>query len=138
MTESTRRRPADGSPATRADEVLIVRRLRPGKLLVAGEIDRWTAPTLTAALGPLLAVGGDVRVDARAVTFLGSAGLRVLREAADDLSGRGRLIVVDPARPVRRAVELIDHGDEIEFETSAHRKPPANRHELRRRRPGPP
>lgn len=78
-----------------------------GVLVVGGELDSATAPTLAASLAPLLEAGGHVRVNARAVTFIGAAGLQVLIDAARALGTRGRLVVLDPSPVVRRAIELF-------------------------------
>jgi anti-sigma B factor antagonist len=89
------------------DNVLVVR--------VAGEIDLRTAPDLQEALGESLEQmkGGRVVVDLSAVTFLGSAGLAALAQAAkqaDDHESELR-IVVGSNHLVRRPIELmgLDH-----------------------------
>ena len=88
--------------------------MRFGVLEVAGEFDNATAATVTAALEPLLVAGGPIRIDLRAVTFMGSAGFHVLEDAAASVRGRGRVIVLDASRVVVRAFALIGLSDEIE------------------------
>jgi anti-anti-sigma regulatory factor len=46
---------------------------RPGVVVVVGELDLATVPAVTAALRPLVRAGGDVRIDVRGATFIGSA-----------------------------------------------------------------
>jgi anti-anti-sigma regulatory factor len=42
--------------------------------------DLATAPIVTAALRPLVRAGGDVLIDVRDVTFIGSEGIHLLDE----------------------------------------------------------
>ena len=74
---------------------------------VGGHVDACTAPIVKAALGSLVPVQGDLRVDAREVTFLGSAGLRALGEIATVLDGRGSVIILDPSPAAARAIALF-------------------------------
>jgi anti-sigma B factor antagonist len=89
-----------------------------GVLVVAGEIDAVTAPAVSAALEPLVDAGTDVRINLRNVTFIGSAGLRVLAHAAAALQGGARVILLDPSRVVLRAFELAGLCDDVDAVTS--------------------
>jgi anti-sigma B factor antagonist len=86
-------------------------------LTVAGEVDGLTAPRLRTALADAFTRinGRPLVVDLSQVQFLGSAGLRALRDSADEAfqhSGFQTLrVVVDEARPVIRPIEIagLDH-----------------------------
>ena len=79
-------------------------RRRFGVLVVGGELDSIGAPWLAAALEPLLAIGGHLRISLREVTFLGSPGLHVLADAAGALTDRGRLVILNPSTAAERAI----------------------------------
>jgi anti-anti-sigma regulatory factor len=55
---------------------------RPGVVVVVGELDLATVPAVTAALRPLVRAGGDVRIDVRGATFIGSDGIHLLEDTA--------------------------------------------------------
>jgi anti-sigma B factor antagonist len=82
-------------------------------LTVRGEVDGLTASRLRAAIAEAFdrLAGRVLVVDLTRVTLLGSPGLRVLLESADEaVHHRGLLplrIVVDGARPVIRPIEII-------------------------------
>lgn len=81
------------------DDVLI--------LTVEGDVDGLTAPRLAAAISNAYRVlaGRPLVLDLTKVQFLGSTGLRTLREGA---KGPGPLrVVVDQARPVIRPIEIV-------------------------------
>ncbi len=71
-----------------------------------GELDTSTAGDLIAVLDPLAAEDGDVVLELSDLTFMDSSGLHVLLRTARDLDGRGRLILRDPTRAVRRILDL--------------------------------
>jgi anti-anti-sigma factor len=85
------------------------------ELVLTGEIDVASAPTLADALDALSRVGATfVTVDAAAVTFIDSTGLRALVRADGVLRARGgRLHLADPSPAVRRLVELSGLGDDL-------------------------
>src|SRR3954469_25190995 len=75
-----------------------------GALLLAGEIDSYTAPDLAArlALDPPVEV-----VDLTGVTFIDSSGLRVLVEAHQTRAANGsRLVLRAPSAAVQRLLEI--------------------------------
>lgn len=86
-----------------------------GAARVAGEIDVDSAAELASALAPLTVPGSRVCVDMAAVTFIGSHGVRLLNGVAAALGPSGRLALVAPSRPVRRALELLGAHDGIEI-----------------------
>lgn len=85
------------------DDLLVI---TPGDdgLIVTGEIDAHTAPTLAEALS---GSGADVRLDMSGVQFVDSSGLRVLIEAHQRAEAAGgRLTIADPSDAVRRLLEI--------------------------------
>lgn len=84
------------------DDALILR--------ISGDVDGLTAPRLTAAITNAFRVlaGRPLVLDLTDVQFLGSTGLRTLRETALSASRRAPLrIVVDHTRPVIRPIEIV-------------------------------
>lgn len=77
-------------------------------LRARGEVDIMTAPKLAANIDALLRTGhGDVTIDLTETTFLDSAGLHVLLNAARRLTRRSRhLRVLCPQGPVWHVIEL--------------------------------
>lgn len=80
---------------------------------VRGDVDGFTAPRLRTALAAAFdrLDGRPLIVDLTDVTFLGSPGLRVLRDSAEEaVHHHGLLplrIVVDETRPVIRPIEIV-------------------------------
>jgi anti-sigma B factor antagonist len=80
-----------------------------------GEIDVDSAPQLRTAITAALATadGGPCITDLTSVTFLGSAGLSALLQAANEADTQHQTlrIVVDGNRPVVRPLEItgLDH-----------------------------
>jgi anti-sigma B factor antagonist len=75
-----------------------------GALILAGEIDSYTAPELSEHLGadPPVEV-----VDVAGVTFIDSSGLRVLVEAHQTRAAAGsRLVLRAPSSAVQRLLEI--------------------------------
>ncbi|WP_189211122.1 MULTISPECIES: anti-sigma factor antagonist [Actinokineospora] len=91
-------------PTDRDDAIIIA---------VDGDIDVLTAPRLAAAIGAAFDRLGarPLVVDLSRVGFMGSSGLRVLRESATEAvrhRGLAQLrVVVDHARPVIRPIEIV-------------------------------
>lgn len=93
---------------------LSVRQPAPGVtvLAVSGEVDMVSAPALRDALVNGLGDGGTFVVDMTGVTFLGSAGLAVLVEAARlTQQANATLKVVATARAVTRPLEATGLGE---------------------------
>ncbi|MGW5051874.1 anti-sigma factor antagonist [Actinokineospora sp. NPDC004072] len=82
-------------------------------LSVSGDIDVLTAPRLAAAVSTAFDRLGErlLVIDLSQVGFMGSTGLRVLRESATEAVERRGLaqlrVVVDHARPVIRPIEIV-------------------------------
>lgn len=86
-----------------SDELLSIESTADG-LVVAGEIDAHTAPTLSAAID---AAGSAVRVDMSGVEFVDSSGLRVLIDAHQRLADAGRsFTIASPSASVRRLFDI--------------------------------
>lgn len=79
---------------------------------VAGEVDMLSAPELRATVGQHITDGSTLVLDLNGVTFLGSAGLAVLVEAAQQSKTRGvALRVVAADRAVKRPLEATGLGE---------------------------
>ncbi len=86
-------------------------------ITVRGEVDGLTTPRLRTAIAEAFGRldGRPLVVDLAEVTFLGSPGLRTLRDSAEEaMNHEGFVplrIVVDEARPVIRPIEIVglDH-----------------------------
>jgi anti-sigma B factor antagonist len=87
------------------DDVLI--------LTVEGDVDGLTAPRLTSAVADAFRAlaGRPLVLDLTKVKFLGSTGLRTLRDSAHEAVHHQGLqplrVVVDQARPVIRPIEIV-------------------------------
>ncbi|HEX7309026.1 STAS domain-containing protein [Lentzea sp.] len=100
---------------------LSVRQPAPGVtvLAVSGEVDMVSAPTLRDALVNGLGDGGTFIIDMTGVTFLGSAGLAVLVEAARLAQKAGTALkVVATARAVTRPLEATGLGEVLSVSDS--------------------
>lgn len=91
--------------------------VEPGRTVVEarGEVDVMTAPQLSAALDAILRRhDGDVVVDLSHATFMDSAGLHVLLNAARRLTRRSRRLQVACAPgQVRHVIELARLGETL-------------------------
>ena len=99
MTETSSALPID----------VVVDRPAPGVVVatVSGEVDMLTAPSLRAVVTAELADCAVLVIDLSGVSFLGSAGLAVLVEAAQQAERRqAALRVVATGRTVRRPLEI--------------------------------
>src|SRR3954471_17589499 len=82
-------------------------------LTVCGEVDGLTAPRLRMAIAEAFdrLSGRPLVVDLTEVTLLGSPGLRILRDSAEEAVHhrglRSLRIVVDEARSVVRPIEIV-------------------------------
>lgn len=83
------------------------------RLVLVGEIDAHSAPTLADHLDPLPGDGGDVTIDVEGIEFIDSSGLRLIVEAHQRAEGAERRLVVHrPSPAVTRLFEisgLTDH-----------------------------
>lgn len=74
---------------------------------VSGELDIQTVPALEAVLMPAAGLGGQVIVDASALTFADSTGISLfVRAHRDAQAAAGRLDLVVTESAVRRVLDL--------------------------------
>lgn len=76
------------------------------RLVLRGDFDLAGEERFGAALEPLLAEEGDVRLDLSAVAFIDSTGLRALLDAKERLGNAGSLILERPSHAVRHLLEV--------------------------------
>jgi anti-anti-sigma factor len=78
-------------------------------LFVTGELDVATAPVLEGAVdGALDGHGGELCLDFSGLKFMDSTGALAVMHAHDKaVSLGGRLVILSPARVVRRVLELM-------------------------------
>jgi anti-anti-sigma factor len=79
----------------------------PRGLRLVGELDASNIDQLSDALAPDLDKGGDLTLDLAGLAFMDSTGIQVLVRSAQELNGRGTLVLVSPGSLVRRILELI-------------------------------
>jgi len=90
------------------DEYLSVTTEPDGTVVVTGEVDLYSAPTLEAVIDGAVAGGeGNVVIDLAGVRFMDSAGLNIIIRCYKPLDEQGRLLVLrSPQETVRRTLEL--------------------------------
>jgi anti-sigma B factor antagonist len=82
-------------------------------LTVEGDVDGLTAPRLSSAIGEAFRAlaGRTLVLDLTQVRFLGSVGLRTLRDSAREAAHHEGFqplrVVVDHTRPVIRPIEIV-------------------------------
>ena len=85
----------------------------PGLLKLMGELDLATAPVLEASLGD---VDGAIELECSELTFVDSAGLRLLLAIHATCRGRGaKLTIVNPSRQVTQLLELTRLDGELDL-----------------------
>ena len=80
---------------------------QPRGFRLVGELDVSNAKHLAAALLPEVEAGGDLTLDIAGLIFMDSTGIQVLLTAAQEMEGRGRLVLQSPGSLVRRTLELL-------------------------------
>lgn len=85
------------------------------RVVVGGEVDLATAPTLAAALADAFERTDRVELDLSLVRFMDSQGLGVLVQARPDEASNRRLVVVDGSRAVRRLLAVTGLNDVFEL-----------------------
>jgi anti-sigma B factor antagonist len=90
------------------EEYLSVTTAPDGAVVVAGEVDLYSAPALEAVIDGAVAGGeGNVVIDLAGVRFMDSAGLNILVRCFKPLDEQGRRLVLrSPQDAVRRTLEL--------------------------------
>ncbi|MFE3229141.1 STAS domain-containing protein [Nocardia sp. NPDC059228] len=82
---------------------------------VCGEIDVLTAPTFQQALCDSVDIAESTRVDMRAVTFFGVAGIRALLAARDFADRRHCAIYIQGSYCVTRILEAVGLAAEFDI-----------------------
>ena len=85
-------------------------------LVVVGELDAHSAPTLVDALTPLpdAVDGNGVTLDFSGGTFMDSSGLRVLIESHQRANAEERTLTIGrPAQSVQRLIEISGLGGHL-------------------------
>lgn len=86
---------------------LLISRVGPRRLRVAGELDMASSPALAEELRGLVGSGeGPVILELADLTFLDSTGLRVLIDAAQKLGESGDLVLRNPTRAATEVLEI--------------------------------
>lgn len=106
MDVNTSEGPLEIEVDQRDDEVVLVLR---------GELDPHTAPTLREHIDEAVAGPADVLVlDVRGLRFIDSSGLRVIIGAHKTMTARsGRLVLRDPTDTTRRLLDITGLTDHI-------------------------
>jgi anti-anti-sigma factor len=85
-------------------------------LRLAGELDLFTSSKLTLALA---AVDGmdPIHIDLGELTFIDSAGIGAILTFAGSRTDSGRVVLMNPSEPVRRALEIagLDQHPAVEI-----------------------
>jgi anti-anti-sigma factor len=79
----------------------------PSIVRLAGELGMATAPRVRATLRALADGDGDFALNLADVTFIDSAGLHLLVDAAKEFTGAGPLTLLDVPPEVLRPMELV-------------------------------
>jgi anti-anti-sigma factor len=92
--------------AAASAEVVALDGLRMVRLL--GEVDASSVPSLRAGIAPLLDAEGPLTIDVAGVSYIDSAGMRLLWEVSAALERRGERLglIAPPGSRVRRALEM--------------------------------
>ena len=88
---------------------------------LSGELDVATTPALTDALQAQIRHGGSIGLDLAKLTFMDSSGINAICRAARLLGDRGRIVVLNLPRSIRRIVAIsgIDGVIDIDEESSS-------------------
>jgi anti-anti-sigma factor len=85
-------------------------------LRLVGELDLFTSSKLTLAFADV--AGEDpVHLDLSELTFIDSAGIGEILTLAGSRTGSGRVVLMNPSKPVRRALEIagLDQHPAVEI-----------------------
>lgn len=85
-------------------------------LRLAGELDLFTSSKLTLALADVDGMD-PIHIDLSELTFIDSAGIGEILTFAGSRTGSGRVVLINPSKPVRRALEIagLDQHPAVEI-----------------------
>lgn len=93
----------------RAAQDLLLEPGAEGEIVVRGQVDHSNRESLVASLNAAAAREGDVRLDVRELSFIDGAGLRALRQTAEQLEASGHsLTLLHPQPLVKRLIAMLD------------------------------
>jgi anti-anti-sigma factor len=85
----------------------------PCRYRLVGELDLFCVDELSEGLQPLVAAGGDLRLDLSELTFIDSSGIRALFRLNAQLED-GTLILERPSPFARRVMGMVGVGGSLD------------------------
>lgn len=85
-------------------------------LALEGELNTNTAPELEAALSPEIDDAENVIIDMKQLSYVTSAGLRILLTAKKKVSGKGYVILRNVSPVIREIFEITGFAAFLKFE----------------------
>ena len=73
---------------------------------VSGRLDTNTSPTLEGKINEVVGGATKLIIDLENLSYISSAGLRVLLGATQQMEGKGEMIVRNPSQAVREVFDL--------------------------------
>jgi anti-anti-sigma factor len=96
---------------------LLIERGPNGETVLRGEIDGGSCESLSLSLSKAIARTDDLRLDLGDLSFIGAAGLQVIRDSARTIEALGGRMTLLSARPVvRQVVGLMGFEDSVVLE----------------------
>lgn len=86
---------------------------------VEGDLDLASAPIFEASVEPMRDTPGDVTIDASALAFIDSSGIRSILGLARHLEGRGRVRIVAASEQVLRVLDLVRADAVVDIQHSS-------------------
>lgn len=98
--------------------MIITKKAEGTSLLLAleGELNTNTAPELEAALSPEIDDAENVIIDMKQLSYVTSAGLRILLTAKKKVSGKGDVILRNVSPVIREIFEITGFAAFLKFE----------------------
>jgi len=113
---AARRREAEHGPGT-GPSLAIQQHLAGGRqtILIAGELDKATAPQLDALISRLATRPGEIVLDVKGLTFMDSTGVRLILRALELCSEHGCSFTLrSPTPEVRRLLDAAGVSDYLD------------------------
>ncbi len=96
---------------------LLIERGPDGATVLRGEADSHSCGSLAKSLSAAIARSDAVRLDLADLSFIGAAGLQVIRDAAREIDARGgSLTLISPRPAVRQVVGLMGFDRQVVIE----------------------